>query len=203
MENRSMENPWKFQCKNHGKNNGKNYGKLNGKSMENPWEIHGKSMGNKNGKKGNVSLVLHAHKFLGSKPPKTGSKTGIRFDTKWHHNLLNQLLIWRISIIFRRASFFYFPRKIGFRVSGTKKKNRWRVVSLPENVEKLTFRCHVRPHRLKICMYGRMPTAVILETPKPPQLQPELSKNQFLWKSSFWPSGYKIDMAISSIFKFP
>ena len=35
METRSMENPWKIQCKNHGKN----HGKLNGKSMENPWII--------------------------------------------------------------------------------------------------------------------------------------------------------------------
>ena len=38
MENRSMENPWKIQCKNQWKN----HGKLNGKSMENPREIHGK-----------------------------------------------------------------------------------------------------------------------------------------------------------------
>ena len=49
-----------------------------------------------------------------------------------------------------------------------------------ENVEKLTFRCHVRPNRLKICMYDRMPRAVILETPKPPQFKPDLSKTQFL-----------------------
>ena len=33
---------------------------------------------------------------------------------------------------------------------------------------------HVRPNRLKICMYDRVPCAVILETPKPPQFQPEL-----------------------------
>ena len=46
--------------------------------------------------------------------------------------------------------------------------------------QKLSFRCHVRPNRLKICMYDRRPAAVILETPKPPQFQPELSKNRFL-----------------------
>ena len=65
------EKPWKTQWEIHGK------------SMGNPWEIKMEkkemfpwfSMPNKN-----------AHKFLGSKPPKIGSKTGIRFDTKWHHN---------------------------------------------------------------------------------------------------------------------
>ena len=52
MENRSMENPWKIEWKNHGK--------TMENSMGNPWKIHGKSMENKKGKKGNVSLVLHA-----------------------------------------------------------------------------------------------------------------------------------------------
>ena len=59
-------------------------------------------------------------------------------------------------------------------------------VSLPENVEKWTFRCHVRPNRLKICMYDRMLGAVTLETSKPPQFQPELRKNHFLWKKRFF-----------------
>ena len=63
MENRSMENSWKIRCKNHGKNNGK----LNGTSMENPWIIKNRKI----------------------EPPKMGSRTGIRFDTKWHHNWLN------------------------------------------------------------------------------------------------------------------
>ncbi len=59
-------------------------------------------------------------------------------------------------------------------------------VSLPENVEKLTFRCHVRPNRLKICMYDRMLGAVTLETCRPPQFHPKLSKKLFLWKSRFF-----------------
>ncbi len=62
---------------------------------------------------------------------------------------------------------------------------RWNL-SLQQNVEKLTFRCHVRPNRLKICMYDRMLGAVTLETPKPPQFQPELPKKQFLWKTRFF-----------------
>ena len=99
-------------------------------SMGNPWKIHGKSMEKKNGKKEMFPWFSmphkNAHKFLGSKPPKIGSKTGIRFDTKWHHNWLNQLLIWRISIIFRRASFLFSKKSdVGF--LGQKKKNRWRI----------------------------------------------------------------------------
>ena len=183
MENRSMENPWTIQCKNHGKN----HGKLNGKSMENPWEIHGQSMENKIGKKWNVSLVLHGDQ----KGPR---ETGIRFDTKWHHNWLNQLLIWRISIIFRRASFLFSKKKSDLGFLGQKRRigdeffemSVYRKISFPENVEKLSFRCHVRRNRLKICMYDRMLGAVILETPKPPQFQPELSKNRFLWIFGFF-----------------
>ena len=71
MENRSMENPWKIQCKNHGKN----HGKLNGKSMENPWKI-------KTEKKEMFPWYSMPHK----KRSFLGSKIGIRFDTKWHHN---------------------------------------------------------------------------------------------------------------------
>ena len=41
------------------------------------------------------------------------SKTGIWIDTKWHHMAPNWLLIRRISIIFRRTSFWIF-QKIGF-----------------------------------------------------------------------------------------
>ena len=63
-------------------------------------------------------------------------------------------------------------------------------VSLPKNVEKLTFRCHVRPNRLKSCMYDRMLGAVTLETSKPPQFQPELpKKHQYLtpyWTPDWW-----------------
>ena len=168
-------------------------GKTMEHSMGNPWKIHGKSLENKNEKKEMFPWFSmpnkNAHKFLGSTPPKNGPKTGIRFDTKWHHNWLNQLLIWRISIIFRRASFL-FSKKNGFWVSGTKKEESvtnsvYRKISFPENVEKLSFRCHVRWNRLKICMYDRMRRAVILETPKPPQFQPELSKNRFLWIFGF------------------
>ena len=130
----------------------------------------------------------NAHKFLGSKPPKIDSKTWIRFDTKWHHNLLNQLLIWRISIIFRRA-YFLFSKKwiLGFwdKKEESVTNSVCRKISFQENVEKLSFRCHVRWNRLKICMYDRMSGPVILETPKPPQFQPELSKNRFLWIFGF------------------
>ena len=73
----------------------------------------------------------NAHKFLGSKPPKIDSKTGIRFDTKLHHNWLNQLLIWRISIIFRRASFL-FSKKLDFGFLGQKRRIGDEF-SLPEN----------------------------------------------------------------------
>jgi len=48
-------------------------------------------------------------------------------------------------------------------------------------------------------MYDCMPAAVILETPKPPQFQPELSKKPVFVKNHenpvFLPSGHKIDMA--------
>ena len=68
-------------------------------------------------------------------------------------------------------------------------------VSLPENVEKLTFRCHVRPNRLKICMYDRMPCAVILEPPNLPNFNLNCQKTSSYEKPVFWPSGHKIDMA--------
>ena len=58
----------------------------------------------------------------------------------------------------------------------------WKV----KNVEKLTFRCHVKPNRLKICMYDRMLGAVTLETSKPPQFQLELPKKRILWKNIFF-----------------
>ena len=93
-------------------------------------------MDDKNGKKEMFPWFSmphkNAHKFLGSKPPKFGSKTGIRFDTKWHHNWLNQLLIWRISIIFRRASFLFSKKNriLGF---WDKKRRIGDEFSLPEN----------------------------------------------------------------------
>ena len=40
-----------------------------------------------------------------------GSKTGIRFDTKWHHNWPNQLLTARISIQIPVRVFLYFQKK--------------------------------------------------------------------------------------------
>ena len=51
-----------------------------------------------------------------------GSKTGIRFDTKWHQIASNQLLAARISIHFPVRVFLYFQRKwiLGF---WDKKKN--------------------------------------------------------------------------------
>ena len=72
------------------------------------------------------------HKFL-------GSKTGIRFDTKWHHNWPNQLFSARISIQIPVRVFLDFPRKMGFRISGTKKKNRWQITSVKKS--KNDFSC--------------------------------------------------------------
>ena len=61
-----------------------------------------------------------------------GSKTGIRFDTKWHHNWPNQEISGRISIQIAVRVFFDF-QKNGFRVFGTKKKNRWRITSVKKS----------------------------------------------------------------------
>ena len=75
-----MDKSWKIDpWKIHGKSNAKTMGKTMENSMGNPWKIYGKSMDNKKGKKGNVSLVLHGDQ-------KGPMETGIRFDTKWHHN---------------------------------------------------------------------------------------------------------------------
>jgi hypothetical protein len=87
-----MDKSWKIDpWKIHGKSNAKTMGKTMEKSMGNSWEIHGKSLENKKGKKTEMFPWFsmpnkNAHKFLGSKPPKIDSKTGIRFDTKLHHN---------------------------------------------------------------------------------------------------------------------
>ena len=51
-----------------------------------------------------------------------GSKIGIRIDTKWHHIAPNYFLKRRISIIFRRASFWIFQEKSDLGLLGQKRR---------------------------------------------------------------------------------
>ena len=86
MEESWEIHPWKIH--------GKCYGKHMQKQWKTQWKIHGKSMGNpwkiKTEKKEMFPwFSMDIKKIEKSnlwKPPKMGSKTGIRFDTKWHHN---------------------------------------------------------------------------------------------------------------------
>ena len=78
-----MDKSWKIDpWKIHGKSNAKTIGKTMENSMGNPWKIHGKSMENKNGKKEMFPWFSMDHK----NGPWGPMETGIRFDTKWHHN---------------------------------------------------------------------------------------------------------------------
>ncbi len=100
-----------------------------------------------------------------------GSKTGIRFDTKWHHMVPNQLLTARISIQISERVFLYF-QKMDFGFLGEKKNNRWRVRSVKNSGN--DFGGFPGFSRGQIIQTSQTPTRMIF--PRPPKL-PKPSKH--------------------------
>ena len=112
-----------------------------------------------------------------------GSKIGIRFDTKWHHMAPNKLLNRRISIIFRRASFWIFQEKWDLGFLGQKRRigDELQVLKTRKMilVVFLTFhRCVTKKLVAHRCVWF---------FPMPPNLPKPSKHATTIGKSVFWP----------------